>query len=146
MGSLKTSLLADHEEASRRLAICRACEFSKTTGTQLTCGTPIVGDQVKYKGKKHRTCGCFLDLKTKLKPAACPLGKWGDKKEEAKTMERARALVDSVKGRNRISSEEADELREVWRLLVARDNDPPRCGKCLLEMRDYLIRYVESRP
>lgn len=145
MGSLKTTLLADAEEASRRLAICRACEFSKTTGTQLTCGTPIVGDEVKYKGKKHRTCGCFLDLKTKLKPAACPLGKWGDKAQEAEAVERAKALMASMKGRNRISSKEADELRELWRLLVARDNDPPRCAKCLIEMRDYLTRYVETR-
>lgn len=138
-------MLATAEEASRRLAICRSCEFAKTSGTALTCGTPIVGDEVKFKGKKHRTCGCFLDLKTKLKPAACPLGKWGNPQEEAEALERAKVLTESMKGRSRISHAEAEELRELWRLLVARDNDPPKCGKCLLEMRDYLTKYVETR-
>lgn len=125
--------------------MCRTCEFAKSSGTALTCGTPIVGDEVTYEGKKYRTCGCFVDLKTKLKPSACPVGKWGNKKEEAKNIKRAKALISGMAGRNRISSEEADELRELWRLLVARDNDPPKCAKCLIEMRDYLTQYTHNR-
>jgi len=46
------------EEVKVRLSICEECpELIKLT----------------YQCKK---CGCFMGLKTKLKAATCPLGKW----------------------------------------------------------------------
>ena len=46
------------EIAQERLDICQSCEylFKKTN----TC----------------KKCGCFMDAKTKLKKAECPIGKW----------------------------------------------------------------------
>lgn len=46
------------EEAEARLEICRACpRFVKNT-------------------QQCKECGCFMNLKTKLKLAECPLHKW----------------------------------------------------------------------
>ena len=45
------------EEAQRRISICEGCsEFGKL--------------------RRCSQCGCFMDAKTKLQPATCPLGKW----------------------------------------------------------------------
>ena len=46
------------EIAQERLDICKSCEylFKKTN----TC----------------KKCGCFMEAKTKLKKAECPIGKW----------------------------------------------------------------------
>lgn len=44
--------------ANERMAICRACPFLKL---------PF------YRCEK---CGCFMDLKTRLDGARCPIGKW----------------------------------------------------------------------
>ena len=41
-----------------RLAICRTCEFFKP------------------KSERCAKCGCFMQLKTKLEHAKCPVGKW----------------------------------------------------------------------
>lgn len=46
------------EEANRRYSICEACpRLVKLT-------------------KQCKECGCFMNLKTKLEAAVCPIGKW----------------------------------------------------------------------
>lgn len=46
------------EEANTRLSICEQCpELIKIT-------------------KQCKQCGCFMKLKTQLKEAKCPIGKW----------------------------------------------------------------------
>lgn len=49
---------ANEELAESRMAICRACPF--------------------YLSLTHqcKKCGCIMNLKTKLKEAKCPVGKW----------------------------------------------------------------------
>lgn len=49
---------ATDEEADARYSICKACpELIELT-------------------KQCKKCGCIMPLKTKLKAATCPLGKW----------------------------------------------------------------------
>lgn len=49
---------SDKELIEYRLNICNGCEwFNK-------------------KLKKCRQCGCFMNLKTTLRRASCPIGKW----------------------------------------------------------------------
>lgn len=43
---------------NERMAICRSCPF------------------FKLPFNKCEKCGCFMDLKTKLENARCPIGKW----------------------------------------------------------------------
>ena len=43
-------------QAADRLAICEACEF--------------------YKDTRCTKCGCYMAVKTHLKAANCPVGKW----------------------------------------------------------------------
>jgi Family of unknown function (DUF6171) len=46
------------ELARERLKMCEQCE------------------EFAALSRQCRNCGCFLDLKTKLLEASCPLGKW----------------------------------------------------------------------
>ena len=56
--SKNEDLKADEEIAKSRMDICEQCpRLLKTT-------------------KQCKECGCFMALKTKLKNAACPIGKW----------------------------------------------------------------------
>ena len=54
----KIADVADDELAERRMEICRACPF--------------------YVALTHqcRKCGCIMNLKTKIRDAKCPEGKW----------------------------------------------------------------------
>jgi hypothetical protein len=48
----------EEEKANERLDICKGCpEFISLT-------------------KQCKKCGCIMPLKTKLKTASCPIGKW----------------------------------------------------------------------
>lgn len=49
---------SDQEEVEARLAICNTCP------------------ELRKKTMQCRKCGCFMKLKTTLKQAKCPLGKW----------------------------------------------------------------------
>ena len=50
--------LDNKEEVDERLSICRGCEHFIKFSTQCS------------------KCGCFMNLKTRLINASCPLGKW----------------------------------------------------------------------
>ena len=58
----------DPEEEQRRLGVCAACEFY----------TPNIVELSEDKKKQNRCvkCGCFMNFKTKLRSAHCPVGKW----------------------------------------------------------------------
>lgn len=44
------------DERNKRIQICNVCEYNRM--------------------KVCAQCGCMIDLKTKLKKAECPIGKW----------------------------------------------------------------------
>jgi hypothetical protein len=49
---------ADKEKAEERYSTCQSCpELIKLT-------------------KQCKKCGCFMELKTKMELATCPIGKW----------------------------------------------------------------------
>lgn len=55
---------AEEDTICRRLKICRRCPELRYVG-------------LKSKSvKKCNQCGCYLELKTKLRHENCPLGKW----------------------------------------------------------------------
>ena len=49
---------SEEELKEYRLSICKECPF------------------LSPKGNRCTKCGCFMDLKTTLKKAKCPIGKW----------------------------------------------------------------------
>ena len=49
---------SEEELKAYRMSICRTCPFFSKTGERCT------------------KCGCFMTLKTTLKKAKCPVGKW----------------------------------------------------------------------
>lgn len=51
-------LLASEEEREKRFDICVACEF------------------LMHKQSRCLKCGCYMNLKTRLKVSKCPIGKW----------------------------------------------------------------------
>ena len=46
------------EESEKRLDICKNCEFLFTPTNQC------------------KKCGCFMNIKTKMRNASCPINKW----------------------------------------------------------------------
>jgi hypothetical protein len=51
-------MFVTEEQQKQRLDICKKCEYLK-------------------KLDRCSKCGCVMSLKTKLKKAKCPIGKWG---------------------------------------------------------------------
>jgi hypothetical protein len=56
------------EIKEERMAICRECPFLKFTG-------------------QCSKCGCFMDSKTKLPNASCPIGKWDEVPFDSNTVD-----------------------------------------------------------
>jgi hypothetical protein len=49
-------IVASEETIKARMDICNACEF--------------------YKNSRCAKCGCFMEVKAKLRSLECPIGKW----------------------------------------------------------------------
>jgi len=58
-------ILAANNEYIRRFKICEECEFSR-----------VAFNIKKIKGLGCSKCGCFMNVKAKLKMMKCPVGKW----------------------------------------------------------------------
>lgn len=69
---LPNKMLASPGIVNFRRAVCNSCEFRKNG----FCGTPILGEWIKYKGEVKKLCGCITNEKTELKNELCPLNKW----------------------------------------------------------------------
>lgn len=137
--------IVDRETANSRMSICRGCPHFNNRGIRPTCGTPIIGEKVKYDGESFHTCGCFLDLKVKFTAAACPLGKWGKRSDEDALMAEARLLLAEVQG-NRITVAQVKRLNEIYPALVARRTNVTACPACLRAAIKELAEYMEQRP
>ena len=62
-------------DPATRMFLCDLCAYSvETKIVGLTCGK-LARPEYDDKGNEL-TCGCILNLKTKLKKARCPQGKW----------------------------------------------------------------------
>jgi hypothetical protein len=57
IGALKAAVKAEQALSEKRMRFCLVC--------------------AERKKKKCLLCGCFIDLKTRVKTEACPAGKWG---------------------------------------------------------------------
>ena len=58
-------MLVNKEEYDRRFKICEGCEFS------------VVAFNIKkVKGLGCKKCGCFMNVKARLKGMRCPADKW----------------------------------------------------------------------
>lgn len=58
LGDMKDTILSPEELYNQRITICRECEFFREQS--VTCSK----------------CGCYMQLKTRLTGANCPVGKW----------------------------------------------------------------------
>ena len=58
-------ILAPNSQYRKRFKICEMCEFSR-----------VAFNVKKIKGLGCSKCGCFMNIKAKLKMMKCPVGKW----------------------------------------------------------------------
>lgn len=60
------------KHSNKRIDTCKKCVYSKGSSILLTCGTPIIGEDVP----EGRLCGCLVHIKAKFKSEDCPLNFW----------------------------------------------------------------------
>lgn len=65
-----------NKEQKKKISICGRCEFARQLLGNITCGTPIIGDTIKHRGKDVKLCGCVMKLKVLVTDAECPIESW----------------------------------------------------------------------
>ena len=87
----------------QRFDTCRVCKYYKASSH--SCGTKFIGNKVEdepdenevtYYRRKARLCGCDMRLKSWLRLAECPVGKWGRYNLTDDDAERLKAFIDSL--------------------------------------------------
>lgn len=113
-----------------RMAICKGCPHLTARNT---CGTPVVGSVVKHEGKKIRTCGCFMDVKTRLKGFGCPLNKWLPYEITKEEVCEIQKLIASFKGKNQIDSDNAKKIVDSINKFQKRKAEYTTCSPCIVK-------------
>tara|TARA_R110000803_G_scaffold162587_3_gene226222 strand:- start:770 stop:1171 length:402 start_codon:yes stop_codon:yes gene_type:complete len=125
--------------AKDRIAICESCNhFRKRTRT---CGTPIKGNKIGSK----RLCGCFMDIKTTLKFASCPMDKWIGLQITKKEYLEVKELLDNTQ--HRITNIQQQQLRlysEKYLGLRVKSSSCSPCVKANLEKLKQIIEEYEK--
>lgn len=128
---------ADKELAKKRIAICEECEHFKPKSR--TCGTPILGDTIGDK----KTCGCFMDAKTKLSFSRCPFDKWEFLQVTENDYLAIKKLIDEVD--NSINPVQKKVLFDMQRKYIGGNNTSSNCVPCLngalKEMKQIIEEY-----
>lgn len=121
------------------MEICKACPHLTD---RLTCGTPVVGNIVEHNGKHLRTCGCFMNVKTRLKWFSCPLGKWNG---EDITPEKACEIKKFIEGINTsLSGKELEQLFGFADLMHGRKVERTTCSPCIKKYIEDLKKQVRD--
>jgi hypothetical protein len=125
--------------SKKRIAICEACQYFKPKSR--TCGTPIIGDKVD--GKK--TCGCFMDVKTKLPFASCPFSFWKDYQVTEIDYLAMKELLHEVN--HEITGGQKETLFELTNKYFGTNNKSTSCVPCLknaLKQMEQIISEYEQ--
>lgn len=129
-------LRSDDKTIRLRLDICESCRhFRKKTRT---CGTPVIGNKVGNK----RTCGCFMDLKTKLSFASCPLGKWGNLQIDHEDFLAIKNLINEIK--NVINADQKKVLFEMQKKYFGGNIKTSNCVPCLKKALSQMRQLVDE--
>jgi hypothetical protein len=114
---------ATKEIAKKRIGICEACEHFKPKSR--TCGTPIIGDKVGDK----KTCGCFMDVKTKISFASCPFSFWDGCQVTEFDYLSMKKLMHEVN--HQINGQQKEVLFELTNKYFGTNNKTSNCVPCL---------------
>ena len=129
--------------AKDRIAICEACKhFRKRTRT---CGTPVKGNTITQNKKKYKLCGCFMDIKSTLKFAHCPLDKWVGLELTQEEYLEVKELLDSTK--HRITNVQQQQVRlysEKYLGLKVQSSSCAPCVKGNLERLNQIVTEYEK--
>ena len=130
-----------YETSNERLAICGKCKHFKKKSR--TCGTPIVGQTITYRKKKYKLCGCFMDAKSLLKFARCPLGKWVNPPiTETEYKEMKQLLSKTV---DKITAEQNKQIAILHRKYYNSNATPNNCVPCVVkninDLKEVIAQY-----
>ncbi len=127
---------ADKELAKKRIAICEACEYFKPKSR--TCGTPVIGDTIGDK----KTCGCFMDVKTKISFARCPFDRWEFLQVTENDYLAIKKLVDEVQ--NTINPKQKEILFDMQRKYFGGNTKTSSCVPCLKSALKEMKQIIEE--
>lgn len=127
--------LVSNQTKNDRLDTCRTCEHY-VAQTQ-SCGTLILGKKVG----NAQLCGCVMPIKTTLKYAECPLGKWQaqiTKKDIAAVAEILRDVNHAV------TTDQNKQLTALSNKIFGRNSQVSNCNSCVKKMVNELRELVKQ--
>ena len=124
--------------AKDRIAICESCKHFKKRSR--TCGTPIKGNTITINKVKHKLCGCFMDIKSTLKFAHCPLNKWKGLELTHEEYIEVKELLESTK--HSITNIQQQQLRLYSEKYLGIRVESSSCSPCVRKNLDRLNQIV----
>lgn len=119
-------------EATRqeRLEKCKSCKYYQAATR--TCGPLGIGKEVTYRKQKKQLCGCIMPIKTRLKMATCPLGKWESTISKTEILQIGQYLENRTPGR--WTEQEREQVVALYNIATGGNEGVTTCTGCLENM------------
>lgn len=130
------NFISDKKLAEKRISICESCKHFRKKSR--TCGTPIKGNKVGNK----RTCGCFMDAKTKLSFSTCPFSYWDDLQVAENDYLAIKKLTASIK--HTINGDQKKEMYKLRNKYFGGKRETSNCAPCLKSALADLQRIIDE--
>ena len=137
---------------NQRLETCRKCKFFKPA-TQ-SCGTLLIGgtvtpeaekeNSVRHYKAKIKLCGCVMPVKTKLRFASCPAGRWSAFEVKPHEVEELRAFMAEITGKAKIDEQQAARLFAWKSKITGRREQFTTCGACVRELIQEINKQLDA--
>jgi hypothetical protein len=127
---------ADKDLAKKRIEICEGCDYFKPETR--TCGTPVIGDKIGDK----KTCGCFMDIKTKLTFSKCPFSFWGVSQVAENDYIAIKKLLKDVQ--RTINPQQKEVLFDMQRKYFGGNKKTSNCVPCIKSALEEMKQVVEE--
>ena len=122
--------------------ICKSCEhFVSSTGS---CGTLVIGGEVKFGRGTTNLCGCVMKVKTRLKLARCPINKWKRDMSNTDIAELKKAVEEIGKFMPNAPVAQRREMFRVAKKHGLTDKKDTGCARCVKDLYLELKRYLKE--
>jgi len=134
-------MFAPFDVQNDRVNTCRKCKFYKQKSK--TCGTPLLGNEVKFNKKNIKLCGCFMDVKTRFRFARCPANKWRDdhKLTEVEYKELKELLSHTI---DKVTGVQNKQIAILHRKYLNSNANPSSCRPCVISHINDLHKVIDQ--
>lgn len=136
-------MLVDNDTYKKRIGICHKCPHYKIATR--SCGTLLLGDEVKHGRGTTKLCGCVIKVKARLKIARCPINKWRRDLTKKQVEDLENAINAIGNHREQTTREQINTFYEARNAITQDQKVYNKCKPCFQNEFNEMVTFLKNK-